>query len=169
MNTSSDISNLIEALRIELEAYGTLFRLLEDQRAALLNQNPDEIIEVSATIDSHASLLNDLRKQREEQVLQSAVLEGEETGRRTLAQFIAHLKHESKPLLEELFGEITRLVLESKRQLERNQMLYRRAWDLGQDILRSINPQPEFSETYKRDGYSRHAAAVQRTGYIKMA
>ncbi|MCZ6675269.1 MAG: flagellar protein FlgN [Verrucomicrobia bacterium] len=167
MNTSSDTSHLIEALRTELEAYGTLFRLLEDQRAALLNQNADEIVEVSSSIDSHASLLNNLRKEREDQVADSPLWGGD--GSRSLGQFIAQLKHESKPLLEELFGEITRLIRESKRELERNQMLYRRAWDLGQELLRSINPQADFSETYKRDGYSRHASAIQRTGYVKMA
>lgn len=167
MNTSSDTSQLIDALRTELEAYGTLFRLLEDQRAALLNQNADEIVAVSSNIDSQAVVLNKLRQSREALVAQSPGWAGE--GSRTLGKFILQLNHESKPLLEELFGEITRLIQESKRQLERNQMLYRRAWDLGRELLQSTNPRTEFSETYKRDGYSRQAGAVQQTRYVKMA
>ncbi len=167
MNTSIEITRLIELLRTELEAYGTLFRLLEDQRAALLNQDADEILEVSSQIDSHSALLNRLRKDRETQVAESTAWVAEEG--RTLGNFIQQLKHESKPLLEELFAEINRLIKESKRQLDRNQMLYRRAWDLGQELLRAFTPQEEFSETYKRDGYSRNRGLIQRAGYVKMA
>ncbi|MCB1122136.1 MAG: flagellar export chaperone FlgN, partial [Verrucomicrobiae bacterium] len=88
---------------------------------------------------------------------------------RTLGNFIRQLTHESKPLLEELFGEINRLIRESKRQLERNQMLYRRAWDLGQEMLRTLHPQEDFSETYKRNGYFSKAAPFRQASYIKMA
>ena len=167
MNTALEITHLIELLRTELEAYGTLFRLLEDQRAALLRQDAEEILDVSSKIDSHSELLNHLRKERESQVAGSTAWNVDEG--RTLGNFIRQLKHESKPLLEELFGEINRLVKESKVQLERNQMLYRRAWDLGQELLRAFSPQEEFSQTYKRDGYSRNQGLIQRTGYVKMA
>lgn len=167
MNDSLEITRLIELLRTELEAYGTLFRLLEDQRTALLNQDADEILDVSLQIDSHAVVLNRMRQERESQVAESSAWEIKEG--RTLGNFIQQLKHESKPLLEELFAEINRLIKESKRQLDRNQMLYRRAWDLGQELLRAFSPQEDFSQTYKRDGYSRNRGVIQRTGYVKMA
>lgn len=167
MKTTSDIAHLVESLRSELEAYGTLFRFLEDQRAALLSNDAERILEVSSHINEHAALLSTLRKERERQVAESSDWETGEL--RTLGRFIARLKHESKPLLEELFGEITRLISESKRQLDRNQMLYRRAWDLGQEMLRSIDPRTVSSETYKRDGYSRRAGVVRPMSYVKMA
>lgn len=166
MNSLIAVENLVDRLRAELEGYGTLFRLLEEQRAALLKQDSDAILVVSASLEDHSKVLSDLRRQRESEI---AMLAPEERPAPTLGQFIQRMSHEARPLLEELLREINRLIAESKRQLTRNQMLYRRAWDLGQEMLRALQPGAQSGRVYRRDGYSRHAANAPRTSYTQLA
>jgi DNA anti-recombination protein RmuC len=149
-----------------LEGYGTLFRLLEEQRAALLNQDAARILEISAELEQHAAALNQLRKQRESEL---QALAPQPPPPVTLGQFIQRVTHEAKPLLEELLREINRLIAESKRQLTRNQMLYRRAWDLGQEMLRVIQPGAENGRVYRRDGYTKKHTGAVRAGYTQLA
>lgn len=168
MNLSSKPEILIQQLRSELEGYGTLFRLLEEQRAALIWQDADAILAASQALDEHILILDARKRAREETVRAAGYIDPVE-GVPSLGLLIANLSHESRPLLEELFREINRLVKESRRQLQRNQMLFRRAWDLGQQLLQLVNPQQDFTPTYRRDGYSRKATGPVRSAYVKLA
>lgn len=168
MNFEQQLPDLIDKLRAELEAYGKLYRFLEDQRDALLSQDAELILEISADIQDHIAMMSNLRHEREQLLCRMTGVSGAE-GIPSISLMISNLTHHSKPLLEELYREVNRLVADSKRQLQRNQMLFQRAWDLGQQLIRNLNPKHDFTPVYKRNGVSSKPASVPRTSYIKLA
>jgi len=158
------INELIRTLRSEIEAYGKLFRLLERQRVALLNRDPEEILSVSETVQAHTGTIEGLLRQR---LGQMRAIDPALPATPRFSEFLESLDDPARPLVEELVREISRLVEDSDRHLRRNQMLYRRASDIGQDMLRALNPHRGGTDTYKRNGRARSgASATLLRGYV---
>lgn len=155
---------LAEKLRAEVEAYGRLFQMLEDQRKALLAQDPEWILSATDDLNGHARTIDQLRHDREGffQTLR-------EDESQTLSAFIATSGHESRPLLEALYEEVNRLIGSSRRQLERNHMFFRRAWDLSQGLMQALNPQAPGPPVYQRNGLSRRRSGGNASTYANLA
>ncbi|MCH8473762.1 MAG: flagellar protein FlgN [Opitutales bacterium] len=156
---------LVDLLRDEIEAYGKLFHLLEEQRSALINQDVDAILLLNKEIDEHSVQINRFNNERKKMVS-----ELHPTGSTRIIPFINEIDDASKGLFEELVQEINRLIRESQRQLSCNQMLYRRALDVSRDTLRILRPDnSNVPGIYRRDGNTNNlrrniaAAYVART------
>ncbi len=162
METAYEI--LAEKLRAEVEAYGHLFQLLEDQRNALLAQDSERILAVTDHLNRHALKIDGLRRDRERCFL---TLREDES--QTLSVFIKTLQHESRPQLEALYEEVNRLIGSSRQQLERNHMFFRRAWDLSQGLLQALNPQAPGPPVYERNGQSRRGSGGKASTYANLA
>lgn len=164
--SNAPLHDLIATLRTELEAHGKLFRLLESQRSALLNRDVDTILDASQHLNGQIDSIRELQQARSRQV---ATLDPEGASQHAgISHCIERITDPVRPLLEELVREINRLITESARQLRRNQMLFRRASDIGQEMIRALNPQGADPDVYRRDGLTRQSA-VSRVYTAKTA
>lgn len=150
--------SLAEMLRREIEGYGRLFHLLEEQRESLLKNNLSDLIETNCRMESHTDELDRLRKERETLVASLCqtleILEGPPT----VKGLLSRSPEDTQPLFEELLREVNRLIGESRRKLERNQMLLHRSRDIGQTFLNMLSPEPVNGGLYARSGRSRRKA-----------
>lgn len=139
---------LIDLLRDEIEAYGKLFNLLEEQRSALIHQDVETILTLNLTVEEHSVVIKRLNDERKKLV--AALHPDQET---RIVLLLAHIEGPPKELFEELIHEINRLIRESQLQLSCNQMLYRRALDVSRDTLRVLRPDAaDVPGIYRRDG-----------------
>lgn len=156
---------LIRLMRIEMEKYGSLATQLESQRQALLSQDMDSVMQLSTSIFELSDEMSKIRMQREQAVRQLSTVPAPHS----LSQLLASTEHETKPLIEELVREINRLVGACRNQLQRNQMLFRRIRDIGQNLITSIVPEERRPQTYRRNGLNNYAATIRRSNYVQHA
>lgn len=153
---------LVDLLRDEIEAYGKLFHLLEEQRSALIQQDADAILSLNGEIEEHSAQIKHLNNERKKMV--SGLHPKGET---RIVLFIDEIDDASKGLFEELVREINRLIRESQRQLSCNQMLYRRALDVSRDTLRILRPDSSnVPGIYRRDGNTNNARRNIAAAYV---
>lgn len=142
-------------LRNEIEAYGRLFELLEEQRAQFLKKDLNGLTEINETMTDQTSVLHGLKQEREELVRDIWERSSEKRETPTVKELLKHSPHQSWPMFEELLGEVNRLIQQSQLQLEKNQMLLRRSWEIGQKFLKMLVPVEEDSSTvYASNGQS---------------
>jgi len=147
--TNKRYQPLVDLLRSEIEAYGKLFQLLEQQRSALIQQDTELILSLSKVVDEHAAVVKQLNSDRK--ILVSTIHPQDKS---SILSLLTHIKDPDLQLFNELVREINRLIRESQRQLSRNQMLYRRALEVSQETLRILRPDDASDPgIYKRDGY----------------
>lgn len=152
-------------LRREIQEYGKLFRILETQRESLLRQDIDKLIELNGELGAQTDLLLSLKQQRE--ALVSELWSGAgRTGDATVSGLITAFPHETAPLMTELLHEVNRLVGQSRRHLERNQMLFTRVSAITTRFLRTLHPGADRPDTYQRNGKSRYKRGVNE-GYSR--
>jgi hypothetical protein len=153
---------LVNLLRKEIEAYGKLFHLLEEQRSVLIQQDVEAILSLNQEVDSHTVRVKRLNRERIQMVS-----ELHPSGESRILSLIEGIEDASKELFEELVREINRLIRESHRQLSCNQMLYRRALDVSQDTLRVLQPhRAEAPGIYRRDGNTNAQRRSLAAAYI---
>lgn len=145
-------TRLAELLRGEVEGYGRLFRLLEEQRGHLLKQRMEELLE---SVEQMNALTEELRARKEEreglvdQLWSQAQLEDTVPSIKAL---LDRMPPASEPMLRELLTEVNRLVGQSRQHLQRNHMLLRRSHEIGQRFLRFLNPDNGKTSVYQRNG-----------------
>lgn len=158
-------------LRKEIEAYGKLFELLEEQKSQFLKKDVDGINQINETMTDQTSILHGLKQERE--ALVQNIWERSNGNEKpiTVKELLKHSPHESWPMFEELLGEVNRLILASQRQLEKNQMLLRRSWEIGQRFLQMLVPEEATASTvYGANGAShRSNKRSPMTRYRKQA
>lgn len=150
---------LAETLRKEIEGYGRLFGLLEEQRENLLKNNVEGLVSINDSMSAQAQFLQGLRGEREHLVSGIWKEAGQPGERATVKALLAHSPGNSSPLFEELLTEVNRLVSQSRRKLQHNQMLLHRSRDIGQRFLLLLNPEAAQTTVYARNGKSRSPVA----------
>jgi flagellar biosynthesis/type III secretory pathway chaperone len=141
---------LITSLRGELEEYGGLLNLLERQQEAILSRNPDSVLELVTQIDAQIVNTHACRKRREATANELACL-SQIQGPTTLRKLVPHFRAVLRPLIEALADEVNRLITETKRRAQQNQMLLARSVELTQELLSHVNPRA-VSKTYSARG-----------------
>lgn len=149
---------LATALREELQEYGGLLALFEEQQNAILCREPDKVLAMQDAIVAQLKTINSLRKQREALVLSLSTAGGvaDKISVRALLPFFAE---PVRPLLEALMQEINGLVTRTKRRAKQNQMLLSRSIEVSQQILQRLNPET-VTRTYSARGKMKLAAAA---------
>lgn len=161
--TMHDHEPLADALREELQEYGGLLALFEEQQNAILRREPDKVLATQDAIITQLKTINFCRKQREALVAEIAELAtaggiavAEKVSVRALLPFFAE---PVRPLLEALIQEINGLVTRTKRRAKQNQMLLARSIEVSQQILQKLNPET-VTRTYSARGKMKLAAAA---------
>jgi len=141
---------LIDALRDEVQEYGGLLSLFNDQQTAILERKPDAVLAVQEAIAQQLETIHVCRKRREQRVKEvaAAVGQGPNSALRGLIESCAEAV---RPLLHALIDEVNQLILKARRRGQQNQMLLARSIEITQQILQRLNPEA-VTKTYSRGG-----------------
>jgi flagellar biosynthesis/type III secretory pathway chaperone len=142
--------SLIGALRDEVQEYGELLSLFNDQQAAILERNPGRVLEVQDTIKEQLVTISDCRKHREKVAMEFAIMIGAEPAS-TVRELIDKCDEAVRPLLNALIHEVNQLISKTRRRGHQNQMLLARSIEVSQQILQRLNP-GGLTKTYSRRG-----------------
>lgn len=141
---------VVEALRDELQEYGGLLNLFEDQQAAILQRRPEVVLEVTASIEEQLKTISERRNYREELVRKSSRTV-QTTSDGLVREVISYFPEAVRSLANALVDEVNNLLIRTKRRARQNQMLLVRSIEVSQAILRMLDP-GVVSTTYSRKG-----------------
>lgn len=147
---SLPIQPLIDALRNELQQYGEMLALLEQQQEWVLSRAPDEVVQSVGAIYNQGGVLEDARAEREQARIALArhLRMGEMA---TFSEIVPRVPEEYRPLLEALVQENNELLGRIQHRARQNHLLLTRSLDLMQRFMSSMFPRGAGS-TYGGDG-----------------
>lgn len=148
MSTSWEF--ITESLRNELQEYGALLGLFEEQQTNLLRRDPDAVLALVSTIEDQARATQSCRDRREESV-RAFALEHGRPGETSLRQLLGFFPSDVQPLIKALTDEINHLIHRIRRDARQNQVLLSRTIELHEDTLRTLRP-GSLTKTYSRRG-----------------
>jgi flagellar biosynthesis/type III secretory pathway chaperone len=148
MNEASEI--IATALRAEIEEYGSLLGLFEEQQQMLFARQAERVLEINFEIEATTERLAALREHREQLVAEFARSAGQPAGS-TLRSVLGFFASEVRPLFEALIREVNLLVHRVRQTSRHNRILLQRAIQSQQEILRAMDP-GRFVQTYSAAG-----------------
>lgn len=133
------LETLIAALREELQEYGELLALMDQQQASVMNRAADNLLETVCTIDSQAKVIQAARRHREKcqsQLADELGLSGEPT----FARLLPRLPEEYRLLIGALVEENNHLLQRVQKRGHQNNLLLSRSLELMQRFLTTLAP-----------------------------
>ncbi len=147
---------IIDALRAEMQEYGGLLNLFDQQQNAILNRNTDSIATMEQTIEAQLATLRARRGHRERLV---TALTPDVEPHPTLLQSILLFPQAMRPLIEALAAEVNRLIGRVRRRAQQNQMLLARTVEVTQELCERLKP-GTVTRTYAPNGKMKIKAAA---------
>jgi hypothetical protein len=131
------LQRLIESLRNELQQYGEMLALLDQQHQAVLYQGGDDILHSISAINTQSSLIQKARQIRQEAASSMArfLSQPEQV---TFAQLIPLLPEHVQPLVTALVQENNALLRDVRTRAQRNHHLLQRSVDLMKVFIDNI-------------------------------
>lgn len=148
MNQNWEI--LVEHLRAELESYGGLLQLFDEQQDNLLRGDSDAVLSYTREIDAQVRVTAELRERREQSVRFFAENHARPPDS-TLRSLLPLFAEELRPLFSALIDEINHLIRRVRSGARRNHQLLSRALEVHQETLRMLRP-AAFTKTYSLQG-----------------
>jgi len=145
-----DWEPLVDSLRDEVQEYGCLLNLFEEQQTAILRRQPEVVLAVNDAIEIQTRTIRVCRQQRETLVRNCAVQAGQSEESR-LGELLERFADGVRPLLAALIDEINRLVGRMRRRAHQNHMLLARSVEVSQQMLQRLSPDG-LSKTYSLRG-----------------
>ena len=134
------LHRLIEALRDELQQYGEMLALLDQQQAQVCARVADEVLATVTLIQEQGTVMQGARRQREE--CRAAVARvlglGDEA---QFVELIPRLPASFRPLLQALVDENNDLLRRVQQRARQNHFLLSRSMELMQGVIGSLLPQ----------------------------
>jgi hypothetical protein len=146
---------ITECLRAELQEYGALLGLFEDQQANLLRRDADAVLALSGALEEQVRRAHAVRDHRE-QAVRLFALSVSEPADATLRHLTHHFPAEVHPLIHALLDEINHLIHRVRRGARHNQVLLARTVEAHEEALRLLVPE-RFTKTYSPTGAIAHA------------
>ena len=136
---SQKIEGLIGALREELQQYGEMLALLDQQQEQLVRRASQDILDALATIDEQRERILQARQAREDcqQDLRAALDLPVEA---TLSEMTARLPEKYQALVKALVQENNRLLLRVRQRAQQNHILLSYSLELMQRFIASLLP-----------------------------
>ena len=131
------LQKLIESLRNELEQYGEMLALLEQQQEAA-GLGTDDVMHSIAAINAQGVTIQAARQQRQQRQRDL----GEKLGQpadSSFAHLIPLLPQNYQPLLTALVQENNELLVRVRERAQQNQALLRRSLDFMQRFITTLN------------------------------
>lgn len=144
------IESLIAGLRDELEHYGEMLALLDQQQASAINRVADEMLAATTAIQNQSQVIQSVRHEREKRQRDlSRSLGTLDTV--TFAELIPQLPEAYRPLIESLVEENNSLLQRVQQRARQNHLVLSRSVELMQDFLNSWMPARE-TQVYNGHG-----------------
>ncbi len=144
------VQALIHALRGELEQYGALLALLEQQRDLVIHRAPDALLANLAALNAQTAVVEVARRDRETRQRQlAAALHLPATT--TLTELGRCLPGDVGLLLQALLDEINACLRRAQTAARQNHLLLSRSVDLLQRFIAALFPAPA-APTYQANG-----------------
>ena len=150
---------ITECLRNELQEYGALLALFEEQQANLLRRDADQVAALAFSIEEQARSTHLCREQREQCVREFAEAKGCAPDT-SLRQLVPYFPPEVRPMLSALIDEINHLIHRIRRDARHNQMLLSRVVEAHEEALRTLMPERFDARTYSARGAVSAGAVV---------
>jgi len=151
---------LIDALREELQEYGGLLELFDEQQAAILKSDPRGFLDLGAAVDEQISLVSANRGRREALVRELNQRCGC-TESTKLTELLDHIPAERKGMIKALIDEINVLITRTQRCLRQNRLLLARCIETAQK-LSAIAGNGNVVSTYGRAGMVRRSVIMSQ-------
>src|SRR5262245_53549113 len=134
------LQSFIDALRSELQQYGALLALLEDQDAPGTCRTSDSLLTLAQEVEAQSHALDIARNQRASSQKQLAwALGSPEVD--SFQRIVSSLPAEYRPLVCALTQEVNELLYRLKERAEHSHLQLHRSMELMQRFITGISPQ----------------------------
>ncbi len=157
------LQRLIEALRVELQQYGEMLALLDQQQAQVCARVADEVLAIATLIQEQGTVMQGARRQREACRAAVARALGQED-EAPFADLVPRLPAPFRPLVQALVDENNDLLRRVQQRTRQNHFLLSRSVELMQSVINSLVPQAR-PLTYGHAGRMAPPALPSRTLY----
>ncbi len=149
---------LIECLRSELQQYGEMLALLDQQQANVVRRVADDLLITAAAIDTQSAAVQKARQEREsyQSDLAQDLLP---PGKATLAALTQLLPAKYRPLVQALVHENNQLLFRVRQRAHQNHILITRSMQLMQRLIATLVP---VQQTPVYDGQGHLSAPAPR-------
>lgn len=157
------LQRLIEALRDELQQYGEMLALLDQQQEQVCARVADDLLSTVAHIQEHGTVMQGARRQRDEcrtAVARTLGLRDEAT----FLELLPRLPVNFRPLVQALVDENNDLLRRVQQRARQNHFLLSRSMELMQSVIGSLVPQAR-PLTYGHAGVMASPTLPSRTLY----
>jgi flagellar biosynthesis/type III secretory pathway chaperone len=150
------IEKLVAALREELQHYGELLALLDQQQESAIHRLAEEMLAITTTIQNQARVMQAARRAREQgQRALARELCIVETS--TFVELIPLLPADYRPLLQSLVDENNSLLQRVQQRARQNHLVLSRSVELMQQFLGTLFPAREARVYNEHGGRQLHA------------
>jgi len=157
------ISNLVSALRAELEQYGEMLALLDRQQQHVIARAGDEVFQTVSLIKAQGAAIKLARTRRDE----CRGLLAQDFGRQqdlSFAELVPLLPPDYQPLVQALVEENNSLLVRVRQRARQNHLLLSRSMELMQNLINSLFPAHE-TRVYNVQGAMNSRRAGSRRIY----
>jgi flagellar biosynthesis/type III secretory pathway chaperone len=133
------LSNLIESLREELQQYGEMLALLEQQQLSVVQRKTDDLLQNVAAVNTQVSVIAAQRQEREQRQRSVALEIGLGEGA-NFGAIVPMLPADYRPLVEALVQENNELLARVQQRTRQNHLLLSHAVELTQQLIETIFP-----------------------------
>lgn len=158
---------LLSVLRTELQEYGGLLNLLDDQQEKILNRESEALMSVNRQIELQADA-NRLLKETRERIVGLLANEWGAESKSRVSQLISFFPEPMQPLLETLTTDINGLISKSRRRLEQNRLLLKRLSAITEEMLSFISPDLVPNKTYSHCGAMQVKPSASTRGSVEL-
>ena len=117
---------LAECLRAEVDEYGGMLRLLEEQQLCLFRRDASRLQDLAVAVGEATQSADTVRRRREEAFRTFAAAQGCDA-HATFRAVLPAIEASARPLIEALVLEVNRLVYRTRRFARQNHELLARA------------------------------------------
>lgn len=147
---TTDWEKLADAFRSEVQEYGGLLNLFDQQQEAILGRDPDMILAITGLLEAQVEEVGQCLHERED-LGRDLAAKCERPADIPLRELVSDAPEPMRLLLVALIDEVNSLVFRTKRRARQNQMLLFRSMDVSQQLLRRLSP-GEVVQTYSSEG-----------------
>lgn len=141
---------IAHSLREELEEYGGLLGLFEEQQKALLRRDANGVLASASAIEEQAKTAT-VRRQRREQLVRDFAHSNSRPLDASLRSLLDCFPESVRAMLQALIDEVNHLIHRTRRHARQNATLLQRTIELHQEALRALRPDL-FTKTYSARG-----------------
>lgn len=140
------LQNVIEALRNELQQYGEMLALLDQQRQVALKSGTEAILHSISALNAQSTSIQGARERRQEAQQKLAhVLRQPEDAR--FSDLLPLLPDSYQPLVSALVQENNELLVQVRERAQQNQRLLRRSMEAMQRFITTLAPDEQNAQS----------------------